>query len=127
MKEGHGREAKLFALGSELQQTKSVIDLCKLEELDTCLFKVGQPEWKKLNLVLKPSMLALIQPKFWEHPCEEVKLTVASCLNKIIALTSPLFPYDNDIMREILQLIVEALQGLNNIMLPTFQKRCKIL
>ena len=67
------------------------------------------------------------QPKFQEHPCEEVRLTVASCLGRIIALTSPLLPYSNDIMREILQLIVEALQGLNNITLPTFHKWRKII
>lgn len=72
-------------------------------------------------------MLVLIQPRFWEHPCEEVKLTVASCLNRNIALTSPLFPYNNDIMRYILELIVEALLGLKNIMLPMFKKRRRIL
>lgn len=82
--------------------------------------KVGQPKWKKLNWDLKLSMLALIKTKLWEHPCEEVRLTVASCLNKIIALTFPLLPYNNNIMREILQLTVQALQGLNNIMLHTF-------
>lgn len=64
---------------------------------------------------------------FLEHSCEKVRLTVASCLSKIIALTLPLPPYNNDTMREILQLIVESLQGLNNVMLPTFQKQQKIL
>ena len=82
----------------------------------------GKPEWKKLSRDLKPSMLALIQPKIFEHHCEEVMLAVASCLSRMITLTSPLLPYNNDIMRDILQLIVEALQGLNNIMLPTFKK-----
>lgn len=68
-------------------------------------------------------MLALIQPKFWEYPYEEVRLTVASCLSRIMSLTSPLLPYNNYIMKEILQLIVEVIQGLNNIMVPTFQKQ----
>lgn len=99
MNEGQGRGAKLFALGSELQRTKSAINLHKLEELDTCLSKVGQREWKELSWALKPSMLALIQPKLWQHPCEEVRLTVASCLNTIIVLTLPLRPYNNDLMR----------------------------
>ncbi len=121
------KREKLFTLGSELQRMKLVIDLCKVEELNTCLSKVGQPEWKKLSRDLKPSMLSLIQPKLWEHPWEEFMLTVSSCLNKIIALTSLLLTYNNDIMREILQLIAEALQRLNNIILHTFRKRHKIL
>ena len=91
------------------------------------LSKVGQSEWKKLCWALKPSMLALIQPKLWEHPDEEVRLTISSCLNRVISLTSPLLPYNNDLMTDILQLIVEALQGLNNIMCPTYQKWCIIL
>jgi len=48
---------------------------------------------------------------------------MASCFSQIIALISPIPPYNNDIMREILQLIVEDLQGSDNIMLPTFEKR----
>lgn len=54
-------------------------------------------------------------------------LTFASFPSRIIALTSPLLPYNNDIIREILQSIIESLQGLNNIILSTFQKRCRIL
>ena len=126
VKEGQRRRSNLFALGFELQQTKSAIDLHNLEELDTFLSKVGQPEWKKLSWALKQSMLALIQPKLWEHPDEEVKLTISSCLSRVVALTSPLLPYNNDLMTNILQLIVEALQGLNNIMCPTYQKQCRI-
>lgn len=76
---------------------------------------------------LRSFMVALIQPKLWEHACEEVKLIVASWLSRIITLTSPLLPYNNVITREILQLIIEALQGLNNIMLSTFQKQRIIL
>lgn len=49
VKEGQGRGAKLFTPGSELQRTKLVINLHKLEELDTCLSRVGQSEWKKLS------------------------------------------------------------------------------
>lgn len=92
-----------------------------------CLFRVGQLEMKKLGWTLKSSMLALMQRKLWKHPCEDVKLTVVDCLSRIIALTSPLMPYNNDIMRDILQLIVEALQGLNNIMLHILQKQHRIL
>ena len=70
MKEGQRRGVKLFALGSKLKQTKLVIDLHKLEELDICLSKLGQPEWKKLSWALKLSMLALIQPRLREHADE---------------------------------------------------------
>jgi len=86
------------------------------------LSPIEKSDWKRVGWALKPSMIVLIQPMFLEHSCENVRLTVASCLSWIIALTSPLQPYNNDIMKEILLLIVETLRGLNNITLPTFQK-----
>ena len=75
--------------------------LLKLEKLDSLLYEVNQSDWRSLNWALKPSMLALIQPKFLEHPCEGVRLIVASCLCEIIKLASLIPPYNDDIMRKV--------------------------
>ena len=78
---------KIFKLGIDLKHMKV---LFKLDELDALLSKVNQIEGKKLIWALKPAMLALIQHKFLEEPCEQVRLPVASCLSNIMRLTAPI-------------------------------------
>lgn len=58
---------------------------------------------------LKPTMLALIKPKFLEYPCEGVTLPVASCLSSIMMLTAPITPYNDDFMRRFFDLMLETL------------------
>ena len=72
-------------------------------------------------------MLALIQPKFLEEPCEGVTLPVAACLSNIMKLTAPVAPYNDDVMRRIMRLIVETFQELDNNAGSTFGKKLEIL
>lgn len=61
-----------------------------------------------------------------EHPYEEVRLAVASCHSEIIRITAPIAPYNDDILKKVLQLIVESLHGLHDVKAPIFGKRAKI-
>ncbi|GLJ10891.1 hypothetical protein SUGI_0137390 [Cryptomeria japonica] len=72
-------------------------------------------------------MLALVQLKFMGHPYKEVRLVVASCYSEIIRITTLVAPYNDDILKKVLQLIVESLHELHDVKAPTFGKRDKIL
>ena len=90
LKEEHELGHKIFKLGSNLKLMKITWRvLSKLDELDELLSKVSQLEGKKLIWALKAAMLALIQHKFLEEPCEGVRLPVASCLSNTMRLTAP--------------------------------------
>ena len=99
---------KIFALGTDLKHMKMTWRvLSKLDELNEILSKISQEEGQKLIWALKPAMLALIQPKFLEEPCEGVRLPVALCLNNIMKLMAPIAPYNDDVMKRIMRLIVD--------------------
>ena len=58
-----------YALGMDLKCGRSENDFPMLEKLESCLSKVEQFDWS-LNWALEPSMLALVQARFLEHPSE---------------------------------------------------------
>ena len=98
----------LFALGSGLKNLKMTTKtFLYLEKLESHISKVSQSDLRVLNWALKPIMLSFIHPRFLEHPYEGVSLIVASCLGEIIRITSPMLPYNDDIMRKVFQLIEE--------------------
>ena len=72
-------------------------------------------------------MLALIQHKFLEEPCEGVRIPVASYLSNIMRLTAPIAPYNDDVMRTIFMLIIETFRDLDNSAGSTFGKKLEIL
>ena len=101
--------------------------LFKLDELDALFNEVNQIEGKKLIWALKSTMLSLIQHKFLEEPCEGVTLLVAACLSNSMKLTAPIEPYNDDVMRRIMRLIVGTFQDLDNSTGSTFGKKLEIL
>ena len=128
MQEELGVGHKSFALGIDLKHMKmSWRVLSKLDELNELLSKISQEDGKKLIWALKPAMLAFVQPKFFEEPCEGVTLPVAACLCNIMKLTAPIAPYNDDVMRRIIKLIVETFQDLDNSTGSTFGKKLEIL
>ena len=119
---------KIFALGTDLKHMRmSWRVLSKLEELNELMSTIDQVEGEKLVWALKPAMLAFIQPKFLEEPCEGVTLPIAACLSNIMKLTAPIAPYNDDVMRRIMRLIVETFQDLDNSAGSTFGKKLEIL
>lgn len=119
---------KILALGTNLKLMRVAWKIFfKLDELDALLSKVRQLEGKKLIWALKLAMLALIQPKFVEEPCEGVRLPVASCLNNIMRLNAPVAPYNDDVMRRAFRLMIETFRDLDNNVGSTFGKKLEIL
>ena len=57
----------------------------------------------------------------------DIRVTVASCLSEITRITTLKLPYDDDIMKEMFQLIVEAFERLDDMSICLFQKRVLIL
>jgi len=101
--------------------------LFKLDELDALLSEVSQLEGEKLIWALKPAMLAFIQHKFLEEPCEGVRILVASCLSNIMRLTISIAPYTDDVMRRVFRLIVKTFQDMDNSASSTFGKKLEVL
>ena len=96
-------------LGTNLKHMKVTWKvLFKLDELDALISEVNQLGGKKLIWALRPDMLALIQAKFLEEPCEGDRLPVASCFSNIMRLTAPIPPFNDDVMRRVFKLIVET-------------------
>ncbi|GLJ07342.1 hypothetical protein SUGI_0064820 [Cryptomeria japonica] len=70
---------------------------------------------------------ALVKPELMRHPDEEIRLVVVTCISEIMRCTTPKFLYNDDILKEVLQLIVESLHGLQDVKASTFGKRPRIL
>jgi len=47
--------------------------------------------------------------QFLEYPCEGVTLLVTSCLSSIMMLTTPIAPYNDDVINRVFKLMVETL------------------
>lgn len=107
---------KIFALGTDLKHMRVTVKaLSKLDELDEIPSKIDWLEGKKLMWALKPTMLALIQHKFFGETCKGIRLLVASCLIYIMKLTG------------VFKLIVETFQDLDNSAGSTFGKKLEVL
>ncbi|RRT84295.1 hypothetical protein BHE74_00005514 [Ensete ventricosum] len=80
-----------------------------------------------MSNALRPSMKALVAKELLGHSDIDVKVAVASCISEITRITAPEAPYDDDLMKEIFQRIVEAFENLDDISSHSFPKRVSIL
>lgn len=116
----------LYALGMDFKSGKSENDFPMLEKLESYLSKVQQSDWS-LNWALEPSMLALVQARFLEHPRERVRLIAASCFSDILRIVAPFPPNNDDVMKRISRLMVATFQDFDNSASCTFGKKLKVL
>ncbi|XP_039158991.1 sister chromatid cohesion protein PDS5 homolog B-like [Eucalyptus grandis] len=72
-------------------------------------------------------MKGLIAEALFKHCNEDVRVTVASCLSEILRIASPVQPYNDDQMKEIFQLIAEALSKLSQPSTRCYEKALSIL
>ncbi|KAL3721148.1 hypothetical protein ACJRO7_005898 [Eucalyptus globulus] len=72
-------------------------------------------------------MKGLIAESLFKHCNEDVRVTVASCLSEILRIASPVQPYNDDQMKEIFQLIAEALSKLSQPSTRCYEKALSIL
>ncbi|XP_048139498.1 sister chromatid cohesion protein PDS5 homolog C-like isoform X4 [Rhodamnia argentea] len=80
-----------------------------------------------LQDALLPLMKGLIAEALFKHSNEDVRVTVASCLSEILRIASPEQPYNDDQMKAIFQLIVEALSKLSQPSTRCYEKALSVL
>ncbi|GLJ36777.1 hypothetical protein SUGI_0741380 [Cryptomeria japonica] len=120
----------LYLAGSKLNehfQSKNEV-LNTLKRAEECLILVEQSPHDWIQLAMSPIGTTLKQHWWLRHPNDEIRLVVTSCLSEIMRIITPLVTYeDDDTMKEVLQLIVESLHGLQDDKSPAFNSSAKIL
>uniref|UniRef100_J3LWS5 Sister chromatid cohesion protein n=1 Tax=Oryza brachyantha TaxID=4533 RepID=J3LWS5_ORYBR len=101
--------------------------LSLLQEASTLLYKVDQNELDSMHSALFPVMSALIKTEILEHTDPGVKLAVASCLTALTKIRAPDPPYDDDVMKGVLKLVVEAFCELDDVDCPSYGTRVSML
>lgn len=120
---------KLFEAGKRLEHPpQSKDDLVQaLEKVEDYLSMVEQSPSEIMQDAVLPSMSALVKPELLRHQDKDVRLIVVTCISEITRITAPEAPYNDDLMKEIFQLIVASFQGLDQMNSPTFGRRVTIL
>ncbi|KAL6012141.1 hypothetical protein ACLOJK_002619 [Asimina triloba] len=98
-----------------------------LHELDSCLTNVEQSPSMSMLAALQPSRKALVAKELLGHLNIDVKTAVASCVSEITRITAPDAPYDDDLMKEIFQMIVATFENLHDGSSCLYSKRISIL
>ncbi|KAJ6806604.1 claspin [Iris pallida] len=122
-------EERLEELGNSLASSPdSSEELVSLLDLaDELLSRVEQSPSQSMLTRLKPLMSALVAKELLRHSDTDVKAAVASCISEITRITAPEAPYEDDIMKEIFQMIVGAFEGLHDTSSRSFTKRVSVL
>ncbi|XP_022147380.1 uncharacterized protein LOC111016321 isoform X2 [Momordica charantia] len=110
-------EEQLKEIGSELLKPPSSTEalLKALDKAECLLTNVEQSPSQSMQDALLPLMKALISNKLLKHSEEDVKVTVTYCVTEITRITAPDAPYDDEKMKVIFQLTVEAFKKLSNV------------
>ncbi|XP_008794338.2 uncharacterized protein LOC103710418 [Phoenix dactylifera] len=122
-------EDRLQEVGNRLASPPSAIDelLHLLDQTESFLARVEQSPSESMSNALRPAMKALVAKEFLGHSDTDVKVAVASCISEITRITAPDAPYDDDLMKEVFQKIVEAFEKLDDISSRSYSKRVSIL
>ncbi|KAL3625005.1 hypothetical protein CASFOL_031673 [Castilleja foliolosa] len=123
-------QQQLKELGSKLESppASSKDALVKLlKQSAACLTELDQSPPKPVADSMQPFVNAIAKPEFLKHQDREVKLLVASCICEITRITAPEPPYDDDILKDIFELIVSTFSGLSDVNGPSFGRRVVIL
>lgn len=122
-------EQRLLEVGERLASPPSSVDelYSLLDVIDSLVSRVEQSPSQSMLDALQPLMKALAVKDFLRHSDTDVKVAVASCISEITRITAPEAPYDDDIMKEIFQMIVGAFERLDDTSSRSYQKRVSIL
>ncbi|KAL5980453.1 hypothetical protein ACLOJK_028361 [Asimina triloba] len=108
---------------SEKIKTKKALGL----QVEGCLVKVEQSPSNSMLTALRPSVKALVVKDILKHSDMDVKVAVASCISEITRITAPDAPYEDDMMKDIFQIIVTAFENLHDLSSTSYAKRVSIL
>ncbi|KAL3693850.1 hypothetical protein R1sor_007501 [Riccia sorocarpa] len=121
-------EALLADIGKRLVPSQPKDSLLKLlKQAAVLLQEVEQSPPPSIVAAMKAITEALVLPSLLRHKDKDVKLLVASCISEIMRIVAPEAPYDDDVLKDIFQLIVNIFQGLNEVSSPSFPRRVNIL
>ncbi|KAL0443057.1 UNVERIFIED_CONTAM: Sister chromatid cohesion protein PDS5 [Sesamum latifolium] len=122
-------QQQLKELGSKLKNPPASKDaLIKLlKQGATCLSGLEQSPPKSILDSMQPFSNAIAKPELLKHQDREVKLFVAACICEITRITAPEAPYDDDVLKDIFELIVSTFSGLSDTNGPSFGRRVVIL
>ncbi|CAL9096968.1 unnamed protein product [Musa acuminata var. zebrina] len=122
-------EDRLREVGSRLAYPSSAVDelLPLLDQTESLLSRVDQSPTQSMSNALRPSMKALVDKGLLGHLDMDVKVAVASCFSEITRITAPEAPYDDDLMKEIFQSIVQAFENLDDMSSRSYSKRVSVL
>ncbi|PWZ24790.1 Sister chromatid cohesion protein PDS5 B-B [Zea mays] len=122
-------EDRLREVGERLQappdDAEDLLNL--LIEVEECLLKVEQSPPESTSNALQLATAALVKKELLGHADSNIRLAVASCISEITRITAPDAPYDDDAMKDVFSLIVEAFKHLDDIESPFFGRRTSIL
>ncbi|CAL9056628.1 unnamed protein product [Musa banksii] len=120
---------RLREVGSRLAYPPSAVDelLPLLDQTESLLSRVDQSPTQSMSNALRPSMKALVDKGLLGHLDMDVKVAVASCFSEITRITAPEAPYDDDLMKEIFQSIVQAFENLDDMSSRSHSKRVSVL
>ncbi|KAG0464367.1 hypothetical protein HPP92_020436 [Vanilla planifolia] len=109
-------EDRLREMGKRLAAPSSDVHelLRLLDQTEVYLSRVEQSPSASMSDVLHPLMSLLVAKELLKHPEADVKVSVTACINEITRITAPDAPYNDDLMKEIFAMIVDAFGKLDN-------------
>ncbi|XP_048594118.1 sister chromatid cohesion protein PDS5 homolog E-like isoform X2 [Brassica napus] len=105
--------------------TDSIFDL--LNKVESLLLAVEQDPIAEVRNALKPSMQALVSADLLRHPDSDVRVYVVFCLTEIMRITAPEAPYNDDQMKEVFEVTVEAFGKLADASCESYKKAEAVL
>lgn len=122
-------EEQLASAGTKLLEPPSSVDelMPLLEELENYLSRVEQSPTTSMQDALSPSLKALVADQLFRHSDADVRVAIASCISEITRITAPEAPYDDDLMKEVFQLIVSSFENLHDKSSRSYTRRASIL
>ncbi|VFQ76181.1 unnamed protein product [Cuscuta campestris] len=120
-------EEELIDYGIRLIAHPSDELLSILDKVETLLVRVAQAPPETMKLALHPIMKALIGSELLSHSDEGIIVSVALCLSEIMRITAPQQPYDDAVMKQIFQHIVETFEKLSNMKSHCYSKSVQII
>ncbi|XP_010497534.1 PREDICTED: uncharacterized protein LOC104774769 [Camelina sativa] len=93
-----------------------------LDNVESLLATVEQDVTESLLNDLKPSMAALVSADLLRNPDSDVRVSVVSCLTEIMRITAPDAPYDDDQMKDIFEVTIEAFDKLADATSRSYRK-----
>ncbi|KAI6672040.1 hypothetical protein NL676_006925 [Syzygium grande] len=122
-------EVKLRLVGNGLLNAPSSADelLSLLDDAEDLLANMEQGPSDPLQDSLLPVMKALIADSLLKHSVEGVRVSVTYCFSEVLRISAPQEPFNDDQMKVIFELIVEAFSKLSQPSMQYYEKALSIL